>query len=492
MSNSLPISRLINVDVILTPQAAQAQSLNNLLVLGSSDVIDTVQRIRNYTTLGEVAADFGTLLPEYLAAVLWFEQNPQPNNLSIGRWAANPTSGKLIGGTLDATSSNITTWQAISNGSFGININGAGVTPINGIDFNGELNLNGVAAAITAALAGCVCTYNAVYNRFEFESVATGAASSVSFLTTAAVTDISALLFGQAGQGNYLVPGMAAESAVAAVTLFDQLFGQTWYAVTVLGSVDADSLAIAPYIEGTNTKHIFGVTTQEGGAISPVDTSNIAYLLTQLKYKRSFVQYSSTNPYAVCSALARGITVDYTGNNTVIDLMYKQEPGIIPENLTESQADAAAANNANVVAAYQNDTAIIQLGNMTSGDPLDIITGTDWLAVTIQNSVFNLLFTSPTKIPQTNSGEHLIVTTIESVCSQGVANGLLAPGQWNSAGFGILNQGDFLAKGFYVFAPDVNTQNPADRAARKSVPIQVAVKLAGAVRTVDVTINVNR
>ena len=73
---SLPISSLINVSVNLSPQAAQAQALNNALVLGGSDVIDVNERIRDYATLDEVATDFGTSAPEYLAAPLvgrmWF------------------------------------------------------------------------------------------------------------------------------------------------------------------------------------------------------------------------------------------------------------------------------------------------------------------------------------------------------------------------------------------------------------------------------------
>lgn len=490
-ANSLPISKLIHVDVVLSPQAAQAQDLSTLLVLGGSDVIDTTERIRTYTTLDEVAADFGTSAPEYLAAVLWFEQAPQPNELKVGRWAHNPTAGKLLCGSLDAVSRNIATWTAIHNGAFIVSINGV-PGPVVGIDFSAEVNLNGVATQITNHLAGAVCTYNSVYDRFEFESNAVGAGSAISFLSTGAATDISSLLFGQVGQGGYAAPGIEAETAVACLTLFDQQFGQSWYAATVIGALDADHLTCAAYIEGSNNKHLYGVSTQEAGCISPVDQANIAYQLTQLGYERSFVQYSSSNLYSVCSALGRALTVDYNGNATVIDLMYKQEPGITAENLTESQVDAAAANNANVFVQFNNDTAIIYQGNVTSGDPLDIITGTDWFAVDVMNEVYNLLYTSPTKIPQTDSGEHLIVTTIEAVCSQGVTNGLLAPGTWNSAGFGILKQGDFLPKGFYVYAPSVATQSQADREARKSVPIQIAAKLAGAVRTVDVTINVNR
>jgi len=129
---------------------------------------------------------------------------------------------------------------------------------------------------------------------------------------------------------------------------------------------------------------------------------------------------------------------------------------------------------------------------MSSADFADVVAGTDWLALTIQTSLYNLLYTSPTKIPQNDVGANLMVTTIEAVCSQAVNNGLLAAGVWNSSGFGRLAQGDFLPKGFYVYAPRVADQNPVDRAARKSVPIQVAAKLAGAVHDISVSITANQ
>lgn len=71
-------------------------------------------------------------------------------------------------------------------------------------------------------------------------------------------------------------------------------------------------------------------------------------------------------------------------------------------------------------------------------------------------------------------------------------NGCLAPGVWNSAGFGALNQGDTLAKGYYVYAPPIATQSQADREARKAVTFQVAAKEAGAIHSVDILVNVNR
>lgn len=490
----LPVSRLINVTVNLSPTAAQAQDLSTLLILGSSDIIDTVERLRTYASIEAVAADFGTVAPEYLAALLWFEQAPQPFQLKIGRWAKTATKGRLMCAPLSAVNQLIATWNAITTGSLRVAVDGGGPIDLAGLNFSGAANLNAVATIIDTALAGATVVYNAVYQRFEFYSATTGAASAISFLsTTGAGSDISDNLAGRVtDSGSYVVPGLVAESALACVTIFDQTFGQQWYAVTLPEAVDADHLAVAPFIEACRNKHLYGVSTQAAGVLSAASTTDIAYLLSQLNYRRTTVQYNGGNPYSVCSLLGRALTVDYNSNSTVITLMYKQEPGITADQLSETQADAVAAKDANVFAAYQNATAIIQNGVMSSGDFIDEVTGTDWLAVTIMTAIFNLLYTSPTKIPQTDDGIHLLVTTIEAVCQQGVENGLMGPGTWTSNGFGTLTSGTYMSKGFYVYASPLSSQSAADRAARKSPPIKVAAKLAGAVHKADVIINVNR
>ena len=73
-----------------------------------------------------------------------------------------------------------------------------------------------------------------------------------------------------------------------------------------------------------------------------------------------------------------------------------------------------------------------------------------------------------------------------------VYNGMCAPGQWNVAGFGQLNQGDYLNEGYYCWVIPVRQQDQADREARKAPPIQVAAKLAGAVHFAYVIVTVNR
>ena len=47
MANGLPVSRLINVTINMSPLAAQGANLNTALLLGSSAVIDTGERMRS-------------------------------------------------------------------------------------------------------------------------------------------------------------------------------------------------------------------------------------------------------------------------------------------------------------------------------------------------------------------------------------------------------------------------------------------------------------
>lgn len=494
MQPTLPVNQIVNVGVQLTPAGAQAQSLSNLLVMGTSTVIDTVERYRIYGELSSVAADFGTSAEEYLAAQKWFSQSPQPTNLIVGRWMKLAARGGLRGATLSAAQQAMTVWNAITTGSFKITKDGGAPIDITGLNFSAAANLNAVAAIIQNAMTGITCVWNANYQRFEFESTTAGPTSSIGFLVAAATgTNISSILgCASTSSGAYLYVGQALETAVAATTLMDGEIGQQWYGLVIPSAVNADHLAVAAYIEGATVKHVYGLTSTEAAALVAAATTDIGYLLSELGYKRTMYQYSSSDAVAVVSAMARIMTTNYNGNNTVITLKFKQEPGVVAEYLNVTQAAALKAKNYNVFVNYANDTAIIQDGVMADGTFVDIVMGTDWLAVTIQNELYNLLYTSTTKIPQTDSGMQLLTTACEAVCSQAVLNGLLAPGQWNAGGFGLLGQGDYLQKGYYIYNAPVSSQSQSDRASRLAMPIQIAAKLAGAIHSADVLVTVNQ
>ncbi|MEB5974939.1 DUF3383 domain-containing protein, partial [Pantoea dispersa] len=255
---------------------------------------------------------------------------------------------------------------------------------------------------------------------------------------------------------------------------------------------DAELINVAAAIEASTVSRIFGITTADPETLVAATTTDLSSKLKAAKYSRTFIQYSTSSHYAALSAFGRAFTVDFTGSNTTITLKFKVEPGVTYETLGTSQADALEAKNANVYVYYENDTAILEQGVMCNGDFFDERHGLDWLQNAVQTADFNTLYTSTTKIPQTDAGTTTRIANVELVLDKAVGNGLFAPGKWTGGPFGQLNTGDTLTKGYYIWADTVDNQLQTDREARKGVPIQVAGKLAGAVHYGSVAITVVR
>lgn len=490
---TLAVSDVVDVQIVMAPKAAATRDFGSLLILGSSNVIDTNERIRQYSSLDAVAADFGTTAPEYLAATLFFSQSPQPSLLYIGRWAETASSARLNGGALSSAQQAMSNFTSITTGSMKITVDGT-VKTLTALNFSSAANLNAVASTITTALAGAICVWNANFSRFEITSPTTGATSTITYASsTGSGTDVSALLGLVTGVASAPSNGIVAETLLACVTAVATQ-SAAWYGLQVADTspTDADLLGVAAFIEGASPSRIFGITTQNALALDGTSTTDLAAKLKAANYKRTFDQFSSSSPYAAASIFGRAFTVNFQGNNTTITLKFKQEPVVVAESLNETQAGVLKSKNCNVFVNYNNDTAIIQEGVMANGYFFDEVHGLDWLQNDLQTAVYNLLYTSTTKVPQTDQGINRIVTTICQRLAKAVANGLLAPGQWNGPEFGALKTGQFLSTGYYVYAPPVSTQSQADREARKAPVIQVAVKLAGAVHFVDVIVNVNR
>lgn len=381
MAQGLPVSNVVNVDVIMSPVAATGRNFGALLILGTSTVIPVTERIRQYSAIEDIGDDFGVDSPEYEAATIFFSQSPKPTLVYIGRWAKTLAEGEA-----------------------------------------------GAVETLLQAVNACLQYTN-------------------------------------------------------------------WYGLAIADSADlveADVISVAAAIEASSLSRILAVTTADVNVLVAGNTDNIGYKLKAAGYARTFWQYSSSSKYAAISAFGRAFTVNFTGSNTTITLKFKTEPGITYETLTTAQAAAIDAINGNVYVYYANDTAIIQQGVMANGDFFDERHGMDWLQNYVQTNLYNLLYTSTTKIPQTDAGVTRLMTNVEASLDQAVNNGLIAPGVWNGGPIGQIESGDTLTKGYYVYADAVANQAQSDREARKSPVIQAAIKMAGAIHYGDVQINVVR
>lgn len=488
---ALSVSRLVRVAINLSPLAAAQRSFGVLMIAGDSNVISGAERFRTYTSIEGVAADFGTTAPEYYAAALYFGQVPKPKTLMIGRWLRVATSGFNEGGILSPSEQALANFTAITNGGFHIAIDGGSPQNITGLDFSAQTTLNGVASVITAALTGATCVWDG--SSFKIISNTTGTSSSVGYATTGSGTDISAQLKMTASLAIALVPGYAAETPVQCAAALANA-SANWYGLMFQASVqpsDSQNLAVSDFIEALDISRIFGVTITNTNVLSALVTNDLASLMKAGGYKKSFCQYSQ-NAYAVASMFGRAFSVNFNANRSTITLMYKQEPSVAPEDLTENQATVLKSKRCNVFVKYVNDTSIIQYGVMSGSAYFDEIHGLDWLQNAIQTSCYNVLYQSATKVPQTDAGVNQLTNAIGDACEQAVNNGLVAPGQWNADGFGELQTGQYLKTGYYIYAQPVALQSQSERETRVAPPIQVAVKLAGAIQEVDVIVNVNR
>ena len=483
---TLPVSDVVDVQIVMSPQAAALRDFGATLIIGTSDVIDVETRIRTYasTELPQIASDFGSTAPEYLAAVAFFSQSPQPGEVQIGRWAKTATSGLVKGAILTTAQQEISNFQIISSGSFDVTVDGELVS-VSGVNLEAQSNLNGVASQVTTALQSkATCLWDG--ERFIIRSDTTGTVSTVSGITDTELTRALGL-----ASGTTTVAGASAESLVDAINaLIDR---PSWYMAFLAAEYeDADALAASAVIEAAAPSRVIAYTLSDTAELNPDQTTSLGYKLKNAGYNHTITAYSSTNPAAAASILGRMTTVNFLGSNTTITLKFKQCPGVTAENLTLSQANALRENNINVFVAYDNGTAILQEGTMAGGWFIDERHGLDWLQNYVQTAVWNLLYTSTTKIGQDDEGSTQLVATVSEALEQGVRNNLISPGVWNSDGFGALKQGDTLSTGFYVYIQPLEEQSAAEREARQAPPIQCAVKLTGAIHFVDVTINVNR
>lgn len=465
MSNpaTLSINQIVDVSVQISPTAAPRPTFNQALFIGTSTVIPSVgtnSRIRMYSSVAQMLSDgFDNADPEVIAAELYFDQSPAPDILWVGRQDLTalktviPNSGNE--GTDYEVGDILTVVQ--SGGSLGT------------VRVASVVAETGAIATLTVPVGGAGTGYG----------VASGL-STTGGSGTGAKVDITAI-----GE----TPLVALEVCRAANYL--------WYVAVCLAAVKADHLECAAYIESAEPSSIYAFTTDDADV--PTNTAgNIFAALKALLYSRTFGQYSTASDYAVCAILGYAMGQNTGTENSAYTLMFKGEVGIATEPLTQTElgnicgvGPSAVGNYGNVYVSFGNYYNIFMKGTMSNGQYFDEILNLDMLVSDIQLNVMDLLYGTP-KVPQTDAGVSQIVHAINQALELAVTRGFLAPGTWTAAPVMNIATGDALPKGYVVQAQAIAQQARADREARKSPPIYIACKEAGAIHYVIVITYVNR
>lgn len=192
--------------------------------------------------------------------------------------------------------------------------------------------------------------------------------------------------------------------------------------------------------------------------------------------------------------LGRGLTVDFTGTGTAITMHGKQLTNIAPDQTVgQTQLNLAQTAGIDVYVSIAGVPAVFCSG---ANQWFDQVYNNDWFSGALQVAGFNFLMPISFKIPQTEEGITGLKGAYAGICAQAVTAGVLAPGTWTGAIPAGVPQKLFLQNianvGYYVFSKPIASQSQADRSARKAPLIQIAAKLAGAVQSSNVLVQMQQ
>lgn len=282
--------------------------------------------------------------------------------------------------------------------------------------------------------------------------------------------------------------GTGSETAAQAVTAC-RLANSEWYACTICGAVKADITAVAAYIETATPKSAFFYTTADAD-VKAGTAGNVAITLKGLNYKRTLGQYSTVVD-AAAAIMGYAMGANNGTANSAYTLAYKKESGVTTEALASTDVSKIKASNCNVYINRGSIYDVFEQGIVADGTSFDEVLGLDMLADNIQKAVMDVLTQYP-KIPQTEDGVGLLLNAINGPCLQARTVGFIAPGVWTGPNLLNLRTGDTLSQGYAIQSESIASQAVADRQNRLAPPIYVAVKLAGAIEHVVITVHVDR
>jgi hypothetical protein len=484
VSNNLSPADIIQVTLLGAPSGLAIPNINSVALISSElPVWAGAQDYAIYNNPTAVGQDFGTNSLAFGIANAFFAQNPNPIQTQgylaiIPRLHAQVVAAELTVQDID--------YKAVTAGTGGNSITIAYTT---GGTAGSEL-VTVVSNAITVQIASGVSTAQQIVTAVN----ASGAAAAL----------VVASVFGKAANkqtgpvsATNLIGGSA--SALEPVhTAMIRTINEVYYFGVLVDFIPATPFFILPsYIAGqdkmlfvaTNSKTDFnsgGITAAFGAA----SQNNVRGL-----YYNDGVSGDTVN-FAAAYA-ARGLSTDFTGSLTAITMNMKSLVNFVPDTtLNETDLLTALSTGVDLYPpfGFQGLTGVGKLYTSGANGYFDQIYNQYWLKFALQVAGFNYLAGTNYKIPQTEPGMDGLKNAYRQVMAQAVNSGIAAPGAWNSSTvFGspstlILS---VAAIGYYVYSLPVAQQLASDRSARKAPLVQIAAKMAGAIHTSSVIVQVN-
>lgn len=214
-----------------------------------------------------------------------------------------------------------------------------------------------------------------------------------------------------------------------------------------------------------------------------------------LKYRRTIGIYSTKHDDAIAGIMAYAMGMMTGTINSAFTLKFKGINGVTTENseaaIAVSAVDKLKKQNGNIYVNRGFYYNMFEEGTMADGTFFDEIIYLDKLKNDCQLALMDL-FVQNAKIAQTEGGMTRIHNALNGVLKDYQRIGYLETGVWRGDTILGLKYGDTVNNGYLVQSEPIAEQNQADRENRIAPPIYIALKLAGAIHSAVVQIDVNR
>ena len=474
---AIEITEFADVSISVSPTGVGAGNFGILgfLTLASdaaTNPITTAERGRAYKSLASVAGDWPADSEVYKAATAFYGQTPTPTDFTVLMSYDIAQAATLVGGTHDL----LAEINLITSGDMTVTVNGV-EDVITGIDLSGAADLDAVATAMTTELSQGTVTYGPY--GFILTSPTTGAASTMT-VADGDVADALGFSFAAAVSN-----GVDAETPVESLAAAN-VRGISYVAVVthkslrdvLSGDTGTTTLEIAQQCEAS--KKLFMNTSNSLSVLNSAVTTDVASVLKNATLRYSLTTFSKiVSQYPSASVFGRAASVNFASVGSTITLNLKQMPGVSAENLTPSEFGVLRSKYASAVVQIGSSANAYTDSRMASGSWLDTTHGLMWLENRCETDMFNLLYSTNTKIPYTQTGIETVKATLERSLSAAVRNGLAGPG--------FLPDGTYLPNGYVVTAVSLEDTAASDKSNRLYQGLSFKMVGAGAMHEVVVS-----
>ncbi|MWN31015.1 MULTISPECIES: DUF3383 domain-containing protein [unclassified Gilliamella] len=502
---SLPISQVVDVTLPQSPRGAQKRDLSVVAIFTDEMCDEFTNPDTRYVVVSDVnsvASLFGTNSDAYRAAAALFSARPKPKTALIARYMKENFTSSAISSKINGSALAVSyiQFKNITDGYLSFYFNDVKID-VKELDFSTVSSMHDVANVVNAKLndLGVKFIYDAVGSRFILSANTDGKGANFGYVFDAQldgtyIGSMTNLIDGR----STLINGEDAitynkETPAEALSKLQNQY-QNWYGVYFANTItDAELVEAHDWVvaQGVENAKVMAYTETRPANIEYTDT-NVLKTLSKRNSGRLMVQYNNKgNTHAAAELMGIALTTVWTGVNTAKTVKFKQEVSVTSDDkITINEATKCRRLGINFYTDYAGVNMLAE-GVMLGGTFIDETVGLDAFINVSQVQMFNTLQGNPFKISQTDRGQEILLSAMKIPGEQFINNGFLGSGKWTGGDVGELSYGDHI-NGYYFYSDSFDMQDTADREARKMMPINCALKLAGAGHSVDIIVQFNR